>query len=106
MFRDIPQNHIVHIDYQIPHTAACWLLSNGQTAVFSLAYQTTLLLFNMNCVTGQTVSTELKQHYIVPRIFSNITGALRFDVGEILKAIPIIVWSFAEENQIRPIVNM
>lgn len=70
---------IIFIDYQIPHTAACWLLSNGQTAVFSLAYQTTLLLFNMNCVTGQTVSTELKQHYIVPRIFSNITGALRFD---------------------------
>lgn len=62
----------------IPHTAAAWLTANGQEALFALAYQTTLLLYTMHTGTGQTVVTELKQqHTIVPRIFSNITGALR-----------------------------
>lgn len=65
------------LDHQIPHTAACYLYENGQEALFTLAYQTNLMLFTMNCVTGQTSTMELKQHYIVPRLFSNITGALR-----------------------------
>lgn len=65
------------IDHPIPHTAACWLSANGQDAYFSLAYQTNLMLFHMHSGNGQTTSVELKEQYIVPRIFSNITGALR-----------------------------
>lgn len=64
-------------DHPIPHTAAAWLSDNGQDAYFAMAYQTNLMLFTMNAGTGQTTSVELKQQYIVPRIFSNITGALR-----------------------------
>lgn len=61
----------------IPHTATAWQTPSGAEALFSLAYQTTLLLFTMNAETGQTVVSELKQHTMVPKIFSSITGALR-----------------------------
>ncbi|XP_037026302.1 nuclear pore complex protein Nup160 homolog isoform X2 [Bradysia coprophila] len=64
-------------NHPIPHTAACWLLNGGEEAVFATAYHTTLMLFVMNCESGKTVPMELKQNYIVPRILSNITGALR-----------------------------
>lgn len=69
--------HFLNPDHPIPHTAACWLNENGKEAYFSLAYQTTLMLFTMNCSSGHTVAAELKEQHIMPRIFSNITGALR-----------------------------
>lgn len=64
-------------DYPIPHTAACTLNETGEEAYFALAYQTNLILFTMNCFTGQTTQVELKESYIVPRMLSNFTGALR-----------------------------
>lgn len=61
----------------MPHTATAWLPAGGHEALFALAYQSVLWLFTMHAETGQTVVAELKQHTIVPRIFTNITGALR-----------------------------
>lgn len=74
---NVKKNLRIVSDHPIPHTAACWLLANGQEALFATAYHTTLMLFVMNCENGKTTSIELKQNYIVPRILSNITGALR-----------------------------
>lgn len=68
-------NHF--LDHPIPHTAACALNEDGKEAYFALAYQNNLMLFTMNCFNGQTTMVELKESYIVPRILSNLTGALR-----------------------------
>lgn len=64
----------------IPYTATSWLVVSGPTAqdaLFALAQPNSLMLYTMNCASGQTSVLELKQHYIVPRILTNITGALR-----------------------------
>lgn len=68
---------MVFADYPIPHTAACALNEVGKEAYFALAYQNNLMLFTMSCFNGQTTMVELKESYIVPRILSNLTGALR-----------------------------
>lgn len=59
------------------HTAASWLQPNGKEALFAVAFQNSLMLFTMNCETGQTNSVELRQSQIITRIFSNITEALK-----------------------------
>ncbi|XP_055383036.1 nuclear pore complex protein Nup160 homolog [Condylostylus longicornis] len=67
----------------VPHAAACYLSTNGQEAFFSLAYQNNLALFTMNCQNGLTVTSVLKETHIMPRIFSNIRGALGGKSGSI-----------------------
>lgn len=65
------------IDNPIPHAASSYLTPSGKEAYFSLAYQSYIMLFCMDCQTGQTTSHTLKESYIMPRIFSNLRGALR-----------------------------
>ncbi|KNC28976.1 putative nuclear pore complex protein Nup160 [Lucilia cuprina] len=60
----------------IPHAAASFLSSNGEEAYFALACQNQLMLYTMNCSTGHTIGHQLKEHHIMPRLFSNIKGAL------------------------------
>lgn len=57
--------------------ASCALSENGREAFFALAYQSSMMLYTMNCATGQVIQTELKESYIVPRILTNLTGAFR-----------------------------
>lgn len=57
--------------------ASCALSEDGREAFFSLAYQSSMVLYTMNCATGQVISTELKESYMVPRILTNFTGAFR-----------------------------
>lgn len=65
-------------DNPIPHTANCWYFSNSKEAMFALAYQSSLQLYVMNISTGVTTTMELKQHHFVPRIFSNLSDAIRY----------------------------
>lgn len=65
------------LDQPIPHTAACMLDEDGREAFFAIGYQNTVVLFTMNTSTGHVVSSELKESYMVPRILSNFTNALR-----------------------------
>lgn len=62
---------------QIPHSACCWLGEDGEQAYFALAHNSSLILYTMNCEDGQTVSAELRQSQMVPRILTNFAGALR-----------------------------
>lgn len=66
-----------YLDQPIPHTAACTLSENGQEAYFALAYQSSMILYTMNCFNSQVTFVELKESYIVPRILTNLTGAFR-----------------------------
>lgn len=61
----------------VPHSAACYLSSTGEEAYFSVAYSNHLILFQMNCFNGSTGVTELKNFQILPRLFTNITDAIR-----------------------------
>uniref|UniRef100_A0A1I8PEF6 Nuclear pore complex protein Nup160 homolog n=1 Tax=Stomoxys calcitrans TaxID=35570 RepID=A0A1I8PEF6_STOCA len=60
----------------VPHTASSYLSENGEEAYFALSCQNHLMLYTMNCATGHTIGNPLKEHHIMPRIFSNIKGAL------------------------------
>lgn len=71
------------IDQAIPHTAACTLSEDGIDAYFAIGYQANVLIYKMNCATGQTTSTELKESNIVPRIFNNLTGAFRWELSSL-----------------------
>ena len=62
----------------MPHAAASFLSSNGEEAYFALACQNQLMLYTMNCTTGHTIGHQLKEHHIMPRLFSNIKGALTY----------------------------
>uniref|UniRef100_A0A1A9W7W3 Nuclear pore complex protein Nup160 homolog n=1 Tax=Glossina brevipalpis TaxID=37001 RepID=A0A1A9W7W3_9MUSC len=68
----------------VPHAAAAFLAPNGIEAYFALACQTQLVLYAMNCATGHTVNHLLKDYNIVPRLFSNLKGALtgRHDISD------------------------
>lgn len=67
------------LDQAIPHTAACTLSEDGIDAFFAIGYQANVVVYKMNCATGQTITTELKESNIVPRIFNNLTGAFRWE---------------------------
>uniref|UniRef100_A0A1B0B1N7 Uncharacterized protein n=1 Tax=Glossina palpalis gambiensis TaxID=67801 RepID=A0A1B0B1N7_9MUSC len=71
-------------DNAVPHAAAAFLAQNGNEAYFALACQSQLALYTMNCATGHTVRHLLKDHYNVPRLFSNLKEALtgRHDVSD------------------------
>lgn len=66
-----------NLDQPIPHMASCALSENGREAFFALAFQSSMVLYTMNCSTGQVTSAELKESYNVPRILTNLTGAFR-----------------------------
>lgn len=65
------------LDYPVPHTGACSMDVNEDKSYFALAYQSSLSLYTMNSFNGQTTVVELKESHIVPRILSNLSGALR-----------------------------
>lgn len=61
----------------VPHCASCYLSPTSEDAYFAVAHTNHLLLFQMNCFSGQTGITELKNFQILPRIFSNLSDAIR-----------------------------
>lgn len=61
----------------VPHCASCYLSPTSEEAYFAVAHTNHLLLFQMNCFTGHTGFTELKNFQIIPRLFSNLTDAIR-----------------------------
>jgi hypothetical protein len=61
----------------VPHSAACYLSPTSEEAYFAVAHTNHLLLFQMNCFSGHTGVTELKNFQIFPKIFSNFTDAIR-----------------------------
>lgn len=74
----LPLYYSLHsLDQPIPHTASCTLNEKGHEAYFALAYQSNVVLYTMNCASGQVTYIELKESYTVPRILTNITGAFR-----------------------------
>ncbi|XP_017480292.1 PREDICTED: nuclear pore complex protein Nup160 homolog isoform X3 [Rhagoletis zephyria] len=58
-----------------PHAATSFLSPSGGDAYFALACQSELMLFVMNCETGDTTSQSLKENNIMPRLFSNLKNA-------------------------------
>lgn len=65
------------LSQNVPHSASCYLSPTNEDAFFAVAHTNHLLLFQMNCFNGHTGVTELKNFQILPRLFSNLTGALR-----------------------------
>lgn len=61
----------------VPHCASCYLSPTNEEAYFAVAHTNHLLLFQMNCFNGYTGFTELKNFQIIPRLFSNLTDAIR-----------------------------
>lgn len=61
----------------VPHCASCYLSLTSEEAYFAVAHTNHLLLFQMNCFTGHTGVTELKNFQIFPKIFSNLTDVIR-----------------------------
>lgn len=61
----------------VPHCASCYLSPTSEDAYFAVAHTNHLLLFQMNCFNGHTGVTELKNFQILPRIFSNLSDAIR-----------------------------
>ncbi|KAH8276417.1 hypothetical protein KR018_005700 [Drosophila ironensis] len=59
-----------------PNAAVSYLSKDAGTAYFAVAYQSKLLLHVMNCQTGQTVTSEIKESHLMPRFLSNLKGAL------------------------------
>ncbi|XP_037936413.1 nuclear pore complex protein Nup160 homolog isoform X2 [Teleopsis dalmanni] len=60
----------------VPHAANSFLSPNGDQAYFALACQTQVMFYIMNATNGETTVHQLRQHNIMPRLFSNIKGAL------------------------------
>jgi nuclear pore complex protein Nup160 len=65
------------LSQNVPHSAACYLAPNCDEAFFAVAYSNHLLLFQMNTFNGHTNVVELKNFQILPKLFSNITDAIR-----------------------------
>jgi hypothetical protein len=65
------------LSQNVPHSAACYLAPNCDEALFAVAYSNHLLLFQMNTFNGHTNVVELKNFQILPKLFSNITDAIR-----------------------------
>lgn len=61
----------------VPHCASCYLSPTSEDAYFAVAHTNHLLLFQMNCFSGHTGITELKNFQMLPRILSNFTDAIR-----------------------------
>ncbi|XP_041449734.1 nuclear pore complex protein Nup160 homolog [Drosophila obscura] len=60
----------------MPTVAASFMSEHAQVAYFAVAYQSKLVLHVMNCVTGSTVTHEVKEPHLMPRFLSSLTGAL------------------------------
>ncbi|KAH8413093.1 hypothetical protein KR009_007873 [Drosophila setifemur] len=60
----------------MPSVAVSYLTDDAQKAYFAVAYQAKLLLHEMNFVTGQTVTNEVKEPHLMHRLLSNLKGAL------------------------------
>lgn len=60
----------------VPHAASCYFAPNGDDAFFAVAHSNHLLIFQMNSH-GETHVSEMKNAQMLPRLFSNLTGAIR-----------------------------
>lgn len=60
----------------VPQLAAADVSADNQEAYFAVDYQSKLMLYVMNCRTGNTVAHEVKESNLMPRFFSNLKGAL------------------------------
>lgn len=65
------------LSQNVPHSAACYLSPISDDAFFAVAFNNHLLLLQMNCQNGHTVHSELKSFQMLPKLFSNLTDALR-----------------------------
>lgn len=65
------------LSQNVPHCASCFLSPTGEEAFFAVAHTNHLLLFQMNCFNGHTGVTELKNFQMLPRLFSNLSDAIR-----------------------------
>lgn len=81
----------------MPNVAVSYLSQNAQEAYFAVAYQSKLLLHIMNCVTGNTVTHEVKEPHLMPRFLSNLKGALT-GRSETLEAATSMAFSEIEED--------
>ncbi|XP_017059294.1 nuclear pore complex protein Nup160 homolog [Drosophila ficusphila] len=81
----------------MPTVAVSYLSQNSQVAYFAVAYQSKLLLHIMNCVTGNTVTHEVKEAHLMPRFLSNLKGALT-GRSETQEAATSMAFSEIEEN--------
>uniref|UniRef100_W8B7B0 Nuclear pore complex protein Nup160 n=1 Tax=Ceratitis capitata TaxID=7213 RepID=W8B7B0_CERCA len=59
----------------VPHAATSFLSPSGDEAYFTLACQSELMLYVMNCENGYTTPQTLKESNIMPRLFSNLKNA-------------------------------
>lgn len=62
----------------VPQLAAADVSADNQEAYFAVDYQSKLMLYVMNCRTGNTVAHEVKESNLMPRFFSNLKGALMY----------------------------
>ncbi|KAH8416814.1 hypothetical protein KR222_005997, partial [Zaprionus bogoriensis] len=60
----------------VPQMAANDMSKNNEEAYFAVDYQSKLMLYVMNCSTGNTVGQEVKESNLMPRFLSNLKGAL------------------------------
>lgn len=60
----------------VPQMAASDLSADSLEAYFAVDYQSKLMLYVMNCRTGNTVAHEVKESHLMPRFLSNLKGAL------------------------------
>ncbi|KAH8391371.1 hypothetical protein KR200_004591 [Drosophila serrata] len=59
-----------------PNVAVSHISHDALTAYFAVAYEDKLLLHTMNCSSGHTTTSEVKEPYLMPRFLSNLKGAL------------------------------
>lgn len=60
----------------VPQMAASDVSTDNLEAYFAVDYQSKLMLYVMNCRTGNTVAHEVKESNLMPRFLSNLKGAL------------------------------
>lgn len=60
----------------VPHVASCHYSQNNDFAYFAVGHSNHLVVFQMNS-NGETHISEMKNSQMIPRIFSNLTGAIR-----------------------------
>lgn len=83
----------------VPHSSSCFYAQNNDIAYFAVAHSNHLVVFQMNSH-GETHVTELKNSQMIPRIFSNLTGAIRGrnEINDSDFSTSIVFDSFGNEN--------
>ncbi|KAH8403080.1 hypothetical protein KR222_004297, partial [Zaprionus bogoriensis] len=76
--RDRSQLHALDgsLAINVPQLAAADMSADNEHAYFAVDYQSKLMLYVMNCSSGNTVAREVKESQLMPRFLSNLKGAL------------------------------